>query len=249
MPSSDEFKELAGALMDSVPRDKPTAIVLAGHNGSGKSTLWYDKLADSIQYPLVNADRLTLSLLPELEDKKLKPWATRLRDEDENWQRLSQESVQLLMGLIRARKMSFDYETVFSHLVKQTNGPPTSSKIDAIKTLQREGYFVVLMFVGLANAELSIARVATRKSMGGHDVPEEKLRSRFKRTQQAVKIASFIADATLMFDNSRTLEEAFAPVRWQYKETVLFDCRNGEAEKNSELVLAASPWLTEVAPL
>ncbi len=46
--------------------NKPVAIVLAGHNGSGKSTFWYDRLADDLQIPLVNADRITLSLLPPI---------------------------------------------------------------------------------------------------------------------------------------------------------------------------------------
>ena len=134
--------------------DKPTAIVLAGHNGSGKSTLWYDRLADGLQMPLVNADRLTLSLLPIAdEEQKLKPWAARLRDEDERWQRLSQEGVQLFMGLIMDQGMSFAFETVFSHLDKQADGT-IRSKTDTIVTLQEHGYFVILLFVGLANPDL-----------------------------------------------------------------------------------------------
>jgi len=48
------------------------AFVLAGHNGSGKSTLWYQRLADQLQIPLVNADRLTLSILPEANKKSKK---------------------------------------------------------------------------------------------------------------------------------------------------------------------------------
>ena len=80
--------------------DKPVAVVLAGHNGSEKSTFWYDRLADDLQIPLVNADRLTLSLLPPAgADNKLKAWASRLRDTDERWHKLSQDRVQLFMGL------------------------------------------------------------------------------------------------------------------------------------------------------
>jgi predicted ABC-type ATPase len=52
--------------------------------------------------------------------------------------------------------------------------------------LQKSGYFVVLFFVGLANVELSILRVQTRKQQGGHAVTEIKLRERFARTQKAV---------------------------------------------------------------
>ena len=44
---------------------KPLAIVLAGHNGSGKSTMWYRHLADLLQIPLINADRLIASQVPE----------------------------------------------------------------------------------------------------------------------------------------------------------------------------------------
>ncbi len=69
-------------LLKSVAGDKPLAIVLAGHNGSGKSTLWYDKLADILRIPLINADRLTLSILPAPsgEPPVLRPWAVDLRD-------------------------------------------------------------------------------------------------------------------------------------------------------------------------
>ena len=39
--------------------------VLFGHNGSGKSTMWYEHIVDNIQIPLINADRMMLSILPE----------------------------------------------------------------------------------------------------------------------------------------------------------------------------------------
>jgi predicted ABC-type ATPase len=240
---------LNSLLRVAVAEDKPTAIVLAGHNGSGKSTLWYTRLADGLQIPLVNADRLTLSLLPVTdEDQKLKPWAARLRDEDERWQKLSQDGVQLFMGLIMDQEMSFAFETVFSYLKKQKDGT-IRSKTDTIRTLQKHGYFVVLMFVGLANAELSILRVATRKTQGGHDVPEAKLRSRFPRTQEAIRMASAVADMTLMFDNSRSEKEAFSLVRAQKKQTVLYDCRDPQFKQDAELVEIAGLWLSKVAPV
>lgn len=96
-PDPEELlKEVTGAF------DRPVAFVLAGHNGSGKSTLWYDRLAKVLEVPLVNADRLMLSILPFPDPKThaLPDWAETLRDEDERWQRLAQEGVQLFMGLI-----------------------------------------------------------------------------------------------------------------------------------------------------
>lgn len=241
--------DLNTLLNANTPADKPVAIVLAGHNGSGKSTLWYDRLADVLQMPLVNADRLTLSLLPPPgKDKKLKAWASRLRDEDERWQKLSQEGVQLFMGLAMDRGMSFAFETVFSYLEQQSDGS-FKSKIDVIHSLQKSGYYVVLLFVGLASADLSILRVSTRRSQGGHDVPETKLRSRFPRTQQAIRLASEVADLTLMFDNSRDIEKAFTLARAQCGVKILYDCRDGNFRQDPGLVNIAGIWLTNVAPL
>lgn len=236
-------------LLQSIAGNKPLAIVLAGHNGSGKSTLWYDNLVNALRIPLINADRLTLSLLPSPsgDPRTLDAWAADLRDHDERWQRLSQEGVQLFMGLIMEQGMSFAFETVFSHFQRHADGSYTS-KEELIVTLQKAGYAVALLFVGLASSELSILRVATRKALGGHDVPEEKLRQRFPRTQEAIRLAAPVADMTLMFDNSRDIEDAFTLVRVQTKNRVVYDCRQRSFGEAVELVKIASVWLSLVAP-
>jgi predicted ABC-type ATPase len=236
-------------LLQSIAGNKPLAIVLAGHNGSGKSTLWYDNLVNALRIPLINADRLTLSLLPSPsgDPPTLDAWAADLRDHDERWQRLSQEGVQLFMGLIMEQGMSFAFETVFSHFQRHADGSYTS-KEELIVTLQKAGYAVALLFVGLASSELSILRVATRKALGGHDVPEEKLRQRFPRTQEAIRLAAPVADMTLMFDNSRDIEDAFTLVRVQTKNRVVYDCRQRAFGEAVELVKIASVWLSLVAP-
>jgi predicted ABC-type ATPase len=228
--------------------NKPVAVVLAGHNGSGKTTLWYDRLADDLQFPLVNADRLTLSLLPPAgADNKLKTWAGRLRDEDERWQRLSQDGVQLFMGLAMDHRMSFAFETVFSYLETLPDGT-VKSKIDVIHALHKSGYYVILLFVGLVSEEVSILRVSTRKNQGGHDVREAKLRSRFPRTQNAIRMASGVVDLTLMFDNSRSVENAFTLVRAQRGSEILYDGRDVSFRQDSGLVEIAGLWLARVAP-
>lgn len=247
MPPADP-PSLQALLRAAAEPEEPVAIVLAGHNGSGKSTLWYDRLADGLQMPLVNADRLTLSLLPPIgADQKLKPWASRLRDKDERWQRLAQDGVQLFMGLAMDQRMPFAFETVFSYLEKLPDGS-VKSKADIIRTLQSHGYFVILLFVGLASPDLSILRVSTRKLQGGHDVPVDKLRTRFPRTQEAIRIASEVADLTVMFDNSRGLSEAFTIVRAQRKREILYDCRDEKFVHDPKLVKVASLWLSTVAP-
>jgi predicted ABC-type ATPase len=227
---------------------KPAAFVLAGHNGSGKSTLWYQRLAAQLQVPLVNADRLTASILPppDPQTSRLPPWAQRLRDDDERWQLLSQEGVRAFISLVMEQRMPFAFETVFSHWKALPDGT-YESKADIIRTLQQAGYLVVLLFVGLSSVELSVMRVETRKEQGGHGVPLAKLLQRFPRTQRAVGHAAPLADMTLMFDNSGLPEKAFALVRAQRADKVLFDCRDSRYRAEGELRAASEVWLDKVA--
>lgn len=227
---------------------RPVAFVLAGHNGSGKSTLWNERLAPRLRVPLINADRLITSILPAPEPKDngfLVPWAAKLRDADARWQGLAQEGVNTFLGLVTERKMAFGFETVFSHWKMLPDGT-FQSKIDVITSLQAKGYFVVMIFVGLATVDVSILRVKTRVQKGGHSVEMAKLFQRFPRTQRAVGRAAPIADITIMFDNSLDLARAFELVRIQQKEQVLYDCRDPAYAADKDLRIMADMWLDKV---
>lgn len=142
--------DLAATVDDIIKRQlvsgKPLAIVLAGHNGSGTSTLWYDHLADKLQVPLINADRMMLSILPET--RPLPAWATHLRDDDEDWMGVAQKGVQSFVAQAMVQQVPFATETVFSYWQQREDGT-FASKIDTIRELQQAGYFVLLIFVGL----------------------------------------------------------------------------------------------------
>ena len=223
-------------------KSKPIAFVLAGHNGSGKSTLWYLRMADRLEMPLINADRLTLSILPQ---PPLPDWAINLRDHNDDWQKISQNGVKVFRELVMDEGMSFAYETVFSYWQKKPDGS-YASKADDIQVLQKAGYFVILLFVGLANVSLSKLRVFNRRLMGGHDVPTNKLELRFSRTQAAIGHAATIADMTLMFDNSREEQKAFGLVRAQTNTTLLFDARDPAYNIPKDLTNPANIWLNQV---
>lgn len=223
---------------------KPLAIVLAGHNGSGKSTMWRKRLSGQLQIPLINADRMMLSILPEPgSDGALDEWAQLLRDTDESWMRVAQDGVQAFVGHAMRAKVPFAMETVFSYWEEQPDGT-VLSKIDLIEDMQRAGYFVLLFFVGLTNAELSILRVQTRVAEHGHDVPMERLLTRFPKTQRAIAAASKVADAAIFTDNSRDLKRAFTVCRVQLGESELYDLRAGPAS----VPPAIAEWLEIVAP-
>jgi predicted ABC-type ATPase len=224
-------------------RNKPLAIVLAGHNGSGKSTMWRRSLADELQMPLVNADRMMLSILPEqAKDGALPDWAATLRDTDQSWMKVSQQGVQAFVGHAMNAKVPFAMETVFSHWHPHGDGT-FESKIDQIRQMQAAGYFVLLIFVGLASVELSIGRVQTRVQENGHAVPETKLRERFPRTQRAIAEAIKVADASLLADNSRTSAQAFTVCRVQVEAREIFDLRAG-----GRVPSVIMRWLDTVCP-
>lgn len=222
---------------------KPLAVLLAGHNGSGKSTMWRTLLSPVLRMPLINADRMMLSILPEPQsDGALVEWARQLRDMDLGWMRVAQSGVQAFAGHAMREQVPFAIETVFSYWDEQPDGT-IRSKIDLIDELQAAGYFVLLVFVGLTNVAASIARVQNRVAQHGHDVPRDRLLKRFPKTQRAVAAASQVADATILTDNSRTPAEAFTLCRIQLREEELFDLRDA-----SDVPPAILRWLEKLAP-
>ena len=223
---------------------KPLAIIVAGHNGSGKSTMWRRDLSGVLQMPLINADRLALSIYPEPDSEGFLPgWAAVMRDEDPAWLRVTQQGVTSFIGHAMTAKVPFAMETVFSH-EEIREGGIRETKIDLIREMQQAGYFVLLFFVGLSSVVLSVLRVMTRVAQGGHGIPETRLRERFPRTQRIVGEASTIADAAIMADNSRDERRAFTVCRVQLGNDVLFDMR----ERPASTPAAIRAWMDVVVP-
>jgi len=243
------LEEAVAAVLESQKQsEKPLAVILAGHNGSGKSTLWYGYLADFFRIPLVNADRMMMSVLPETfsgdgQRRPLPVWASTIRDEDSSWMRVAQKGVEAFVAQAMAHKVPFAMETVFSYFESLGNGK-FRSKVDLIRQLQKEGYYVLLLFVGLANSNLSILRVSTRVASGGHAVDKVKLVERFPRTQKAIGLAMRVADAAILTDNSLTPKEAFSVCCIQLQGKEIFDCRN-QAPAVAPAILE---WLCAVCP-
>src|SRR5690242_16578283 len=128
MPLDDAVRKVQTSQQQA---NKPLAVVLAGHNGSGKSTMWYRRLAGTFQIPLINADRMMLSILPEEKKAPLPQWARHLRDNDASWMQVAQKGVEGFVALAMAQKAPFAMETVFSHWRKRSDGS-FESKIDRI---------------------------------------------------------------------------------------------------------------------
>lgn len=150
----------------------PILVALAGANGAGKTTFYRAHL-QSAGLRFVNADVLSREL--GLDAYLAAQVAERLR------QQLVEEDE------------SFVFETVFSD--------PVGDKLKFLKETANAGYSVVLCFIGIAGPEVSEERVAMRVSQGGHDVPAEKLVSRFPRTLRNLKKAIRELPHVWVFDN------------------------------------------------
>jgi predicted ABC-type ATPase len=223
---------------------KPLAVVVAGHNGSGKSTLWYERLAPVLRIPLLNADRMMMSILPEVaRGERLPDWASVIRDQDPSWMLVAQKGVEAFVAQALTRGVPFAMETVFSYWEARPDGT-VASKVDLIRQMQAAGYFVLLLFVGLTDSQLSVGRVQTRVAKGGHGVDPAVLEARFPRTQRAIGAATAVADTVIMMDNSRDPKLAFTPCRVVIAGQPVFDLRDGRPA----VAPAILSWLEVVSP-
>lgn len=76
------------------------------------------------------------------------------------------------------------------------------AKIDFTARAKAQGYRVILVLIHLDDPELNLARISQRVSEGGHDVPEDKVRTRLPRTIDNVAQAIVLADEVHLLDNS-----------------------------------------------
>lgn len=153
--------------------------LVVGPNGAGKSTFVRYTLARALPpgVAFVNADEIAARRWPE--------------DPQGHAYDAAGIAARTRAALLGAGE-PFIAETVFSH----------PSKLELVDAAQAAGY-VVVVHVLLVPEELAVARVRSRVAAGGHDVPEEKIRSRYQRLWPLVVTAAGRAESTTCYDNSR----------------------------------------------
>jgi predicted ABC-type ATPase len=157
--------------------DRPFLLVVAGPNGSGKSTLIRCLLDAGIDLGIhINPDDIARTLdLPE-------PQRTAQAQSIADFER----------DTCLRRRESFSFETVMSH----------PSKVEVMIRAHDAGYDVTLYFVATSDPEINVQRVEDRVSMGGHDVPHERIRARYRRALALLSHAALVAGRSVVFDNS-----------------------------------------------
>lgn len=151
--------------------------LVAGSNGAGKTTFVTRVVHRA--WPaatFVNADEIARRRWPGDEERHAYEAAG-----------IAEETRDRLITL----GMPLIAETVFSH----------PSKLDLITTAKKAGFYVAL-HVLMVPEDLSVARVAIRVAQGGHSVPEEKIRSRWRRLWALLADAAVMADRATFYDNA-----------------------------------------------
>ena len=187
------------ALAAALAGERPRLLVLAGPNGAGKTT-FYEQFLAHLSLPFVNADLMARALNPD-DAGSVAYQAAELAD-------------QLRRDLLR-RRVSFIMETVFSD--------PDGDKLSFLREARTVGYQVILLFIGLDAAELSVLRVTQRAIEGGHDVPLDKLHERFPRTLRNLAAALRFVDVALLLDNSSIIEPYRHVASWRNGSEVFRD--------------------------
>lgn len=153
--------------------------VIAGCNGAGKTTASYTILPDILDCKeFVNADEIARGLSP-FQPENASIQAGKLM-------------LNTLKKLIKAGT-NFAFETTLA----------TRSYINLLASAKQEGFQITLLYFWLHSPELAILRVKTRVEEGGHNIPEDVIRRRYKNgLKNFFKLYMPVTDNWMFIDNS-----------------------------------------------
>ena len=136
---------------------KPNLYIIAGCNGAGKTTASNTILPELLNcFEFVNADNIAKGLSPF------------------NVEKVAFEAGRIMLTRIDEllkQKIDFAIETTLS----------SKTYISLIHEAKEKGYNVKMLYVWLESAEVAVDRVASRVENGGHNIPEDIIRRRYKR--------------------------------------------------------------------
>lgn len=153
--------------------------IIAGPNGSGKTTFvrkFLPRYAEVKNF--VNADLIAAGLSPFAPET------------------VALAAGRLMLSEIRRladQRADFAFETTLSG---RTYEP-------MLRQFREQGYTVFLYFLWLPDVAMNVSRIAHRVQQGGHSVPEEDVRRRYRRgIANFLQVYRPLADSWIVFDNS-----------------------------------------------
>lgn len=159
----------------------PNLYIISGCNGAGKTTASFTVLPEMLGCrEFVNADEIARGLSP-FQPEKVAVEAGRIM-------------LQRIDELLRKNE-DFAIETTLA----------TRSYAQTIRKAREGGYNVTLVYFWLASPELAIQRVKNRVAEGGHNIPEDIIRRRYKKgVKNLFELFIPICDYWIIIDNSQT---------------------------------------------
>ena len=101
---------------------------------------------------------------------------------------------------------SFTFETVLS----------TDRNLKLLKRAKDKGYFIRCIYVLTANAQINVSRVFVRTQSGGHNVPKEKILSRYDKALKLIPELLEVCDVCHIYDNSDEPTRIFKKRKLEY---------------------------------
>lgn len=207
-------------------RDAPLLFVLAGVNGAGKSSVGGTWIRDSgMNYfnPDEAAQAIRMESGGSIEEANASAW---------------QEGKERLESAIRKRK---------NYTFESTLGANTIPRL--LTEAAKNGFEVVVWFVGLSSPEQHIARVRARVAAGGHDIPEAKIRERWDGSRRnIISLMPYLTELRV-YDNSKDRD----PITGEIPQPqLILHCRRGVIVSSVELAAFpewAEPILTRALQL
>ena len=98
-----------------------------------------------------------------------------------------------------ANKISFTFETVLS----------TERNLNLLRRAKENGYFIRCFYILTTDVNINIARIKSRVKNGGHDVPEEKICSRYVKSIALIPELVEVCDVIHIYDNTKMPERIF----------------------------------------
>lgn len=134
----------------------PRLFILAGCNGAGKTTASYTFLPELLDCrEFVNSDEFAKSLSP-----------------------FDPSSASISASRYMVMRIQYLLEQMADFSIETTLA--TRSLVTIIKRAKSKGYKITLIYLWLQSPELAIQRVRNRVLSGGHNIPEDVLRRRYK---------------------------------------------------------------------
>lgn len=209
---------------------KPRIRMFAGPNGSGKSELIREIGERQIPLgPVINADLIANNIQEKgfldfeeygLDNITQSDWENVIQDYPEIRSRIEESDTSagilikentllcklpkresyiaaLIADFLRysmvEQQVSFSFETVMSH----------RGKVEFLQYASQKGYITYLYYIATESPEINVNRVENRVAKGGHDVPVQKIKSRYYRSLDLLFDALKASDRAYLIDNSK----------------------------------------------